>query len=291
MKISCTPISMAKMFQENKINLEGYINLLGEIQIEGVDLMDSLCYPWQYGDKDKEIREVNKWIEKNGLKLSAIACGNNFAKFKKEEREENVKKVKNAIHEAAELGAPLVRIFGGYHEDCGGEPGMIYANGFEFVLQGLEACLPEAEKYDVVLAIENHGRLPGLSYEIKALINHFNSPYFKCMFDCANFLANNMNETEDPLKAYELLKDDIVHCHVKDWGKPFGAMAERRVAAYPAGAGGIVPLRQFFALLERDGFEGYCSLEYEASWQVPEKEGVEQSLNYLKEIRGIHNVL
>ena len=100
-----------------------------------------------------------------------------------------------------------------------------------------------------------------------------------------------MNETEDPLYAYEQLKDDIVHCHVKDWGKPFGIMAKRKVAGYPAGVGGIVPLRQFVALLERDDFEGYCSLEYEASWQVPEKEGVTQSLEYLKQIREIHKVL
>jgi sugar phosphate isomerase/epimerase len=253
--------------------------------------MDSLCYPWQYTDKEKEFKQITKWLEKANLKLAAIACGNNFAKFRSEERRENIEKVKNAIHEAAELGAPLVRIFGGYHEDCGGEKGMVYANGFSYILEGIEACLAEAEKHNIVLALENHGRLPGLSYEIKSIIKHFDSPFVKCMFDCANFLASNMNETEDPLYAYEQLKDDIVHCHVKDWGKPFGATAERKVAAYPAGAGGIVPLRQFAALLKRDNFEGYCSLEYEASWQVPEKEGVIQSLEYLKQIRAIHKVL
>jgi sugar phosphate isomerase/epimerase len=279
------------MFQDGNIDLEGYINFLGDLQIEGIDLMDSVCYSWQYKNKEEEMKKVSGWLGKYNLKLAAIACGNNFAKFKEDERKENVEKVKNAIHEAAELGAPLVRIFGGYHEDCGGEPGMLYANGFELILQGLEACLPEAEKHGVILALENHGRLPGHSYEIRAILDHFKSPYLKCMFDCANFLANNMNETEDPLKAYELLKDDIVHCHVKDWGKPFGAMAERRVAAYPAGAGGVVPLRQFAALLERDGFDGFCSLEYEASWQVEEKTGVAQSLDYLKQIRDIHKVL
>ena len=168
---------------------------------------------------------------------------------------------------------------------------MLYANGLSCILQGIESCLNEAEKYKIILAVENHGRLPGLSYEIKGVIEHFDSPYVKCMFDCANFLANNMNETEDPIYAYEQLKEHIVHCHVKDWGKPFGVMSERKVAAYPAGAGGIVPLRQFAALLERDNFEGYCSLEYEAAWQVPEKEGVTQSLEYLKQIRAIHKVI
>jgi sugar phosphate isomerase/epimerase len=282
---------MSKMFRENQIDLEGYINFLGEQELDATDLMDSLCYPWQYSNKEREFSQISSWLDRAGLKLAAIACGNNFARFNENERLENIDKVKNAIHEAAELGAPLVRIFGGYHEECGGEPGLFYANGFEYILQGIEACLPEAEKYNIVLALENHGRLPGLSHEIKSIISHFNSPYVKCMFDCANFIASNMNETEDPIRAYELLKDDIVHCHVKDFGKPFGAMAERHVAAYPAGAGGLVPLRQFTALLERDDFEGYCSLEYEASWQVPEREGVIQSLEYLKQIRALLEVL
>ena len=291
MKVSCTPISMAQMFKGNQIDLEGYINFLGELELDATDLMDSVGYPWQYKNREQEFRQVGKWLKTAGLKLAAVACGNNFARFAENERLKNIETVKKAIREAAELGAPLVRIFGGYHEECGGEKGMVYANGFYYVLQGIEACLPEAEKHNVILALENHGRLPGLSCEIKAIIEYFNSPHMKCMFDCANFLANNMNETEDPLRAYELLKNDIVHCHVKDWGKPFGTMSERRVAAYPAGAGGVVPLRQFAALLERDRFEGYCSLEYEAAWQVPEKDGVRQSLQYLTQIRDAHKIL
>lgn len=290
MKISCTPISMARSFRENNITLEGYINFLGELELDATDLMDSLCYPWQYQNKVKEFSQVGKWLEKANLKLAAVACGNNFTKTSEDERKDNVEKVKNAIHEAAELGAPIVRIFGGYHEECGGEPGIRYSNGYRYILEGIDSCLAEAEKYNVIMAIENHGRLPGLSSEIKAIIDYFKSPYLKCTFDCANFLANNMNELEDPLKAYENLKHDVVHCHVKDWGKPFGSMAERRVAAYPAGKGGLVPLRQFIHLLECDNFSGYCSLEYEAAWQVPEVDGVKQSIEYFKDIKRMYQL-
>ena len=134
MKISCTPISMSKMFQDKQIDIEGYIKFLGDLELDATDLMDSSCYPWQYSNKEKEFTQVGKWLEQAKLKLSAIACGNNFGKFDKYERNANIEMVKKAIHEAAELGAPLVRVFGGYHEDCGGEPGMVYANGFEYIL-------------------------------------------------------------------------------------------------------------------------------------------------------------
>lgn len=291
MKLSCTPISMSNMFKTKAMDLEAYFDFLGEQQITATDLLDSQSYPWQYRNVKSEIAEIPEWLDKAGLKLAALACGNNFAHFDENARRENVEKVRNAIHEASELNAPLLRIFGGYHEIDGGEPGMLYANGLKYVLTGIEACLAEAEKYNIVLALENHGDLPGLSYEIKMILDHFNSPYLKCLFDCANFVAYSMLETEDPLSAYEVLKNDIVHCHVKDFGKAFGAMSAERNAPYPAGAGGLVPIRQLAARFKRDNIDVYWSLEYEANWQVPELEGVKQSFRYLKDIQSISKVL
>lgn len=180
MKLSCTPISMSSMFSAGTMDMETYINFLGEQQINATDLMDSQCYPWQYRDTKSEMPQVRKWLDKAGLKLAALACGNSFTHFDETVRQENIKKVKNAIHEASELNAPIVRIFGGHHESCGGEPGMLYSNGFEYILKSIEECLPEAEKSNIVLALENHGDMPGLSYEIKAILDHFNSPYLKC---------------------------------------------------------------------------------------------------------------
>jgi len=289
MKISCTPISLANCFKNKEMNLESYINYCAEEKLDGIDILDSQCYPWQWENFDSEIKLLPKWLEKSGLKLAAYACGNNFAKLDDSEYHKNVGIVKNALMEAEAIGAPALRIFGGYHEDCGGEPGLVYHNGFEKVLQGLEECLVEAEKRGVVLALENHGRLPGHSYEIEKIINKFKSPYLKCMFDCANFMANNMDEPENPLRAFDRVKDHIVHVHVKDFGKPV-KMLERRVEACVAGQG-LVPLRQFLSELEDSGFEGYCSLEYEANLIVPEKEGVAQSLAYFRKIREIYNIL
>lgn len=290
MKISCTPVSMSRSFKEGKIDLEGFIDFAAGMELDAVDLMDSLAYPWQYQNRKTEFQKIPKWLERANLKLAAVACGNNFAKANPDARMAETEKVINAVREAAELGAPAVRIFGGCHEDCGGEKGIQYADGFEYIVGCIERCLPEAEKNNVILGLENHGRLPGLSYEMKVIMEHFKSPYLKIVFDCANFLANNMNETENPLSAYEVLKEDIIHCHVKDWGKPFGEMSARRVAAYPLGKGGYVPVRQFLALLERDSFGGYCSLEYEAGWQVPETEGVRVSMEYLKQIGKTHKL-
>ncbi len=284
MKISCTPISYARSFREGKFTQNDYFAALAEAGAEGSDLMEPAAYPWFWRDFDAERKTVCKRLREHGLALSGYAAGNNFAQPDPAEFARQVEGVKKAIRETAEFEAPCLRIFGGYHEACGGAPGVRNAGGLEQVARGIEAVLPEAERCGVVLALENHGRLPGLSLEVAALCRRFDSPHLRVLFDCANFLANNMDETEDPLAAYRHLKEKVVHCHVKSW-RAAPPESDRRVVAAVAGEGSIVPLRQFFYALQESGYQGFCSLEYEAGAVVPEAEGVPRSLANLREMK------
>ncbi len=288
MKIAITPISVSKMFRSGEMDLEKFINFCAELEIDGIDVLDSNYYPWFWKDKKVEFKKIPALLEKSKLKLAACATGNNFAKLKEEDRKATVETVKSAIRETAELGAPILRVFGGYHKESGGEAGVDYHNGLELIMDGLEKCLEEAERSKVILALENHGRLPGHSYEIESIMKHFNSPWIRVMFDCANFMGNGMDEPEDPLRAYERLKNYVVHVHIKDTG-PAITSNLRKMEGYVAGMG-KVPLRQFVAQLEENNYQGFCSLEYEASAIVPECSGVKQSIEYLKRIRAIHQM-
>lgn len=282
MKISVTPVSFSKMFVSGKMDIDSFIDCCSGLGVDAVDILDTVCYPWFWRGRETLDLNLKRRLEDSGLKLAAYATGNNFALSSDAEFGCNVDKVKNALREAAELGAPLLRIFGGAHEGSGGEKGMSTHKGLVRVAEGIEQCLPEAEKCNVVLALENHGRLPGHSYEVEALIKRFNSPYLKCVFDCANFMGNNMDEPEDPLRAYERLRQYVIHVHVKDNGPSI--VNDRKAHGYVLGKGNV-PLRQFVNLLEDDSYSGYCSLEYEASRMMPEEYGVAESIEYLKEIR------
>ncbi len=286
MKISITPISVAQMMRSGKMDAEGFVNYCAELGADGVDILDTRCYAWFWKDRAREFKALPRWLEQAGIKLAAYATGNNFAKFKQEDWQAQVAVVREALREAAELGAPVLRIFGGHHEDNGGEPGMTTPSGLPLIARGIEACLPDAERLGVVLALENHGRLPGHSYEVRMLLDQFNSRFLQCTFDCANFMGANMDEPENPLHAYANLCGRMAHVHVKDSGPALPGSRFKR-QAFVAGRGDV-PLRQFAALLERDRYGGFCSLEYEASAMVPEDVGVPQSLDYLKNIRAIH---
>jgi sugar phosphate isomerase/epimerase len=289
MKLSLTPISFARTIKAGEMDLQKLIDHCAELQLDAIDLLDTRGYGWLWRDFAAQSRTLPARLEAAGLKLAAYGCGNNFAQIDDEAFEKQVETVVNAVTEAAAVGAPALRIFGGYHQESGGQSGVTTSRGFERVMQGVERCLPAAERAGVVLALENHGRLPGHSHEILALLNHFDSPWLKSLFDCGNFMANNMDEPEDPLSAYQRLRGRIAHVHVKDFG-PAVARRQARIEAYPAGDGNV-PLRQLAALMEEDGYEGYCSLEFEAGFKISEIEGVGRSFAYLREVRQTLRVL
>lgn len=289
MKLSLTPISLARTIRAGEMDLCGYLNYCAEAGLEGVDLLDSQCYSWLWRDPAQELLQVARWARERNLEIAAYACGNNFARAADEDFEQEVARVANALREAAQCGAPLLRIFGGYHHQTGGDAGIGLARGMERILEGISRTLPLAEELGVVLALENHGRLPGHSWEIRALLDTFSSPWLKVTFDPANFIANNMDEVEDPLRAYERLRGDIIHVHVKDFG-PAKVDLTRRVEPCLNGEG-LVPMRQFLAELRRDGYSGFCALEYESGRSTPELEGIPICLNYFKEFRKAASIL
>jgi len=281
MKISCTPISAKAALNCGELDQPRYFELIAAAGAEGTDIMDPNCYPWFWQDVEQDKKALSGRLKASGLAVAAYATGNHFAVREPENFKKQIEIVIRAIHEAAETGAPVLRIFGGYHKDLIPAHDMDYAEGLQLVIKGIEAVLPEARKCGVSLAIENHGRLPGLSAELLYIMKQFETPDLGICMDIANFYAANMNETEDAVRAYERLKKYVKHVHYKDWKiAPYGA--PKRVVPCICGKGdGIVPLRQMAYLLEENHFGGWCSLEYEA----PALDGITASLQYIHSLK------
>lgn len=262
------------------MTLPDFIRYCAEQGLEGIDLLDVDHYPWLWAGKE-DLAKVPEWACREGVAIAVYAAGNNFAKSDEAAWRKEVEAVRQVILRARDCGAPVVRIFGGYHCEAGGDPEMSTSRGLERVVAGIAECLSLAESSRVVLALENHGRLPGHSHESRAVVDHFASPWLKVTYDPANYHGNSMDEDEDPLRAYERLRDHVAHVHLKDvW--PAKLDLKRRREPCVAGEG-MTPLRQVVAELAADRYQGFCSLEYEAGRIVPEREGVTQSLAYLRE--------
>ena len=266
MKTAVTMMSVNNYFKEGKIDIRGFIEFCREIKVDGVDLLE---YYWK--DKEVEIRNVPEWIKENGLVHSCFGIGNNFAVNTEDEMQKQVDYVKQGVETASRLGVDKVRIFGGHVDDR-----MSKAEGLDKVKRGIEKCLPYAEENKIMFVLENHGDLPGLSHEVKEIIEEFNSPFLRCNLDIGNFM-NKIGKKEDPVSATRNLINHVSHVHVKDakyYDKP-------RPGACIAGEG-IIPVKECLQILKDHNYQGYLSLEFEDR-TIDDIEGTKRSMDFIKE--------
>ncbi|MCX6991785.1 MAG: sugar phosphate isomerase/epimerase [Kiritimatiellaeota bacterium] len=277
MKTAVTMISVGGRFNEGKIDVHGFIEFCGRIGVDGVDLLE---YYWK--DKPREMKAIPGWLADNNLVLSAFAIGNNFAVSNPRKMQEQVDYVKKGIDTAAVLGAKTLRIFGGHLSPDGINN---REEGMEAIVYGISRCIDHAKANRVVLALENHGDLPGRSDQVLRILNQFQSDYLKATIDIANFIANNMNAKEDPVSATKALVGRAAHCHVKDFAD--NPAATGKVKACVLGEG-KTPIRECLQVLKNGGYQGFLSLEYEGHENegvaIEDALGTEQSIRNLKKI-------
>lgn len=270
MKTSITMYSFHRAARQRGMTVEQFIETAAALDVDGVDL---LSYFWQ--DESAEVPRVRGWLEDAELALAAYAVGNNFVKGDEADFAKAGEIVRGGIEMAATLGAPVLRVFGGSLPE-----GMTAEEALERAVKGLRECLPPAEERNVVLAVENHGGMPGTAAELRQLIEAVDSPYVRACVDVGNFLGAG----EEAGEAVRATADLAAHVHVKDFRtfaldsdrghKP--GRAEYRIEACTVGEG-VVPLTRCFQALKDAGYDDYLSLEYEGV-NEDELAGVEASL-------------
>ena len=135
-------------------------------------------------------------------------------------------------------------------------------DGFAWVIDSIEQCLPVAEKCGVVLGLENHWGMGRTAAGVKRIVDTIDSPWLQVTLDTGNFL-------EDRKAQMELLAPQTFLVQAKTYyggGKWYTLDID-----YP-GIGEI---------MRKNNYRGYISLEFEGN-ESPET-AVPQSLEVLRE--------
>jgi sugar phosphate isomerase/epimerase len=277
MKISVSMYSLASAIKKANWSIFDFIDYAAEISLDGVELLD---FYWNDGGRDNEIQRVNQALKEKGLVVSAYDVSNNFVKESAEDRRMETEKVLEGIETAKKLGTNIVRVFCG---DLHG--GLTYGEGQGWIVEGLKQCAGKAEEEGVYLAIENHGLLAGKSEQVKEIIEKVNSPYVGSTFDTGNFLLVH----EDPLHAFNRLKEEIVHVHFKDFRRKEeseslkGFKSTEGVELIGTVPGdGQVDLSSIVKGLKAANYQGFLSIEYEGHDDA--KESNEEAVRRLKKL-------
>jgi len=243
-----------------------------KLGVEGIDFHASMLKT--PADAPARIRSA---LAKTGLTLSGLSLGNNFNQADPQALRQGIDTVKQWIQVAAEVRAPVSRIFGGGIRDRSNTSEL--QQGFRRIMDALGEVVQEAEKLGVILALENHGGLPCTGEEQLEVINKINSPHLRATIDVGNYLQGGQEGHEGtriaaPVAAYVHFKD----MHKKPPTKP----GQRWDLESCIVGQGDVDLRQCLEVLKKAGYDGFIALEYEGS--EDERIGVPQSVDFMNRV-------
>lgn len=237
-KLSLAAYSFNSMFRNGKLTMHEFIDYCDNLNLDGTELTS---YYFE-SDENSYLLELRNKCFHLGLDISGTAIGNNFVTPDRAKRKEEVESVKEWIDKAALLGAPTIRVFGGYEIPDGNTE----ADAYDWVISSMEECVEYASQKGIVLAIENHGGFPTTSVQVIRIVQAIDSPWFGVNLDTGNF-NNDWYRQIAELAPYAV----VVQLKVKmkstvEGGEPIAADAE-----------------QIIKILKNEGYRRYVALEYE----------------------------
>ncbi|WP_425234410.1 sugar phosphate isomerase/epimerase family protein [Ulvibacterium sp.] len=155
------------------------------------------------------LQKLKKQAFHAGLDLMGFSTHQGYLSPEKRYREQNISKTLHQIELAYKLGIPTMRLntgrwgtsksFDDLMANKGMEPtleGYTDEDGFKWVIDAIEQCIPTAERCGVVLGLENHWGLGRTAEGVKRIVDAINNPWLQVTLDTGNFLENREAQME-----------------------------------------------------------------------------------------------
>ena len=252
LKISLNAYSFAKLLNDN---LRGrgvgitLIELLDFCAKYDFDAIDPTGYYFPgYGSvrsgakgvpTDAYILNFKRRAFELGIAISGTGVANDLATADAQKRAADVKHIKDWVEVAAKLGAPVLRVFAGpvpkgYEEK--------WDEVAAWMVADLKQCVRHAEKFGVIIGIQNHGDMLKSADQVIKIIKMVDSPWFGAINDTGYFLTPNPYEDMARVVPYTV-----------NW----------QVKQRLGGKDGKTPmdLKKLVGLMKAGGYRGYVPIE------------------------------
>ncbi len=199
-----------------------------------------------------DLAATKRLIADHGLAVSGIATSARYAVVDAEDLQRNLDETRRNLALAAELGAPVLRVYGGRVPE-----GHTVESILPTVVENLRRIGDEAEGYGVTLALETHDDWTD-STVFARLMREAAHPRVRVLWDLHHPYRTN---GEPAALTYANLGPFTVSTHVKD-----SAPTPDGGHQYVLLGEGDVPLKEMLDLLVAGGYKGYAILEWEKRW-------------------------
>lgn len=240
-------------FKPERVSIEHVLEEAARLELDGVEIL----HQQMASETNPYLQQLKRLAFIHGLDLYALSIHQGFVSPDAETRQKNINHTVRCIRLAHELGIPAIRLnsgrwgtvgsFGELMKTEGQEPtlpGHTVDEAFDWVIAAIEKCLPDAEKYGVLLGLENHWGLTCTPEGVNRIVAAIASDWLKVTMDCGNFLS-------DPYGKLKQIAPEAVLVHAKTY--------------YGGGEWYTLDLdyAKIVDILKSVGFQGYVSIEFE----------------------------
>ncbi|MFK7738537.1 MAG: sugar phosphate isomerase/epimerase family protein [Pirellulaceae bacterium] len=233
-------------------------DMLDECARLDVDAVDPTGYFFPEYPKTPPTKFINEFKRRAfqlGLEISGTGIRNDFAIADKSKRESDVELAKQWIEAAAEMGAPVVRVFAGKQP-----AGHSWEETASWMSDALASCAEHGEKFGVVVGVQNHGDMLQSADEVLRILGMVNSQWLGTIVDTGFFL------TPDPYVDIARVTPHAVNWQVKE------LLSDRK--------GPKIDMQRLVKIIHASNYRGYVPVEtlpvdgeedeYDALARVPE---------------------
>jgi len=266
-KIAAFPKGFIKQLVSGEMSIYTWIDLATELEIDGLEFYNDFA----------DVKDPSNWpkirkaVEGTGMVIPMMCASPDFTIPDPVGRAREVEKEIASIRMSAELGAQYCRVLSGQRRKT-----ITREQGLGYVVDSIEACLPEAQRLGITLILENHYKddfwtepeFAQMMDVFVELVNRIDSPWFGVNFDPSNAIAAG----EEPLELLEKVKHRVVTMHASDRYLANGTIEDlRREEGGSAGyvsffkhgviGKGLNDYDAIFSTLKNVGFDGWISIE------------------------------
>jgi len=210
-KTRCNPIGVSTysfwQFNGPKENapIEDCIEKAAEMGFDGIEFL----LVQMQSEENSYLQKLKRQAFHAGLDLMGFSTHQGFVYPEKEKRQAEVEKTIHQIELAYQLGIPTMRLntgrwgtiasFDDLMANKGVEPvleGYTEEDGFKWVIDAIEQCIPTAEKCGVTIGLENHWGLGRTAEGVLRIVNAIDSPWLRVTADTGNFLERQYEQLE-----------------------------------------------------------------------------------------------
>ena len=254
-RIAVSTYSFWRFKKGLKLPIETCIDEAAQMGFDGVEIL----HIQMEKESNDYLQNLKRRALVNGLDLCSLSTHQGFVSPDKAKRQKNIDHTIKCIELAYRLGIPIIRIntgrwgttrsFNELMANRGIEPplpGYTEDDGFKWVIDSIEKCLPAARRCGVILGLENHWGLSRTPEGLLKIVNAIDSPWLRVLLDTGNFLEN-------PYDKLERCAPHAVFMQAKTY--------------YGGGLWYTLDLdyTRIAAIMRKHNFRGYVSLEFEGN--------------------------